>query len=198
MAMAEKATRQTILQVAANEIHENGFRATGLNDILSKTKLTKGAFYHHFKSKAELGLAVAREVIDKAVKEMWINPLKTEEAGIDTLINCLEYAMAANSQKNVSRGCPLCNLSQEMATQDQKICESLKCTTEEWRVEIERILKKDQENDIIRQDVDCKKTSFFVISSVQGAIGLAKSYHDPQTFRTALRCLIDYLHDLKA
>ncbi len=201
MANVDKATsestRQTILQVAAAEIHENGFRATGLNDILSKTGLTKGAFYHHFKSKAELGLAVADEVIDKAIRQMWINPLKKEGASVETLKSSLEYAMAANNQKMVSYGCPLCNLANEMATQDERICEALKNTIEDWRTQIFNVLKRDQSRGVLKDSIDCEQSAYFILSSLQGAIGLAKPYHSTAPFRASLRGLIDYLEGLR-
>lgn len=193
----KESTRLTILEVAAAEIHRNGFRSTGLNDILSKTNLTKGAFYHHFKSKAELGLAVAKEIVDTKIRAMWITPLAKDDANIDTLTSILEYAMAANNQTLASLGCPLCNLAQEMATQDDKICEVLRCTIEDWRKQIVTLLKNDQSRGLVRENVDCEQSSYFILSSLQGAIGLAKPYHSPTPFRAALRGLLDYIQGLK-
>lgn len=193
-----ESTRDTILKIAAAVIHENGFRATGLNDILSKTGLTKGAFYHHFKSKAELGLAVAREVVDKTIREMWIKPLENVNAGVDSLESSIEYAMAANNKNVVSRGCPLCNLANEMAAHDEKICEAVRATIEDWRKNIEAVLKRDQQKGILRANIDCEQSAYFILSSLQGAIGLAKPYHSPAPFRSSLRALIDYLEGLKS
>lgn len=193
-----ESTRDTILKIAAAVIHENGFRATGLNDILSKTGLTKGAFYHHFKSKAELGLAVAREVVDKTIREMWIKPLENVNAGVDSLESSIEYAMAANNKNVVSRGCPLCNLANEMAAHDEKICEAVRATIEDWRKNIEAVLKRDQQKGILRANIDCEQSAYFILSSLQGAIGLAKPYHSSAPFRSALRALIDYLEGLKS
>lgn len=194
---ASEATRQTILQVAAAEIYENGFRATGLNDILSKTGLTKGAFYHHFKSKAELGLAVAQEIIDKTIRDMWIAPLAKIDAGVDAIEATLEYAMSANSSKTVSKGCPLCNLAQEMSNQDEKICSAVRATIEDWRSHIVKALKNDQSHGKISPAVDCEESAYFILSSLQGAIGLARPYHNPAPFRASLRGLINYLEGLK-
>lgn len=192
-----ESTRDTILNIAAAVIHENGFRATGLNDILSRTGLTKGAFYHHFKSKAELGLAVAREVIDKTIREMWIKPLEKSDAGIESLESSLEYAMAANNKALVSLGCPLCNLANEMATHDERICAAVRNTIEDWRKNIVAVLRRDQEKGILRENIDCEQSAYFILSSLQGAIGLAKPYHSSAPFRSSLRALISYLEGLK-
>lgn len=200
MARVDKATsdktRQRILTIAAAEIYENGFRATGLNDILKKSGLTKGAFYHHFKSKSELGVAIAEEVVDKAFRELWIKPLEKSDANTQTIIDSLQYAIAANNSKDVTKGCPLANLTQEMANQDQKICAVLRRTVDDWRQQLANVLKREQDRGLLRSNVDCDQSSYFIISSLQGAIGLAKPYHDPRPFRSALRALIDYLKSL--
>lgn len=192
-----QATRKTILNVAAAEIYQNGFRSTGLNEILSKTGLTKGAFYHHFRSKAELGLAVAQEIIDGTIRELWIKPLQRANAGVEVLQSTLQYAMAANNTKTVSSGCPLCNLAQEMANQDENICAALRHTLDDWLQQITNVLKHDQEIGRIRSNVDCEQSAYFILSSLQGAIGLAKPYHSPAPFRASMRGLIDYLDGLK-
>ena len=51
-------TRQRILEASFAEIHRQGFQAASVANILTTTGLTKGALYHHFPSKKDLGLAV--------------------------------------------------------------------------------------------------------------------------------------------
>lgn len=56
-----EATRADIIQVARRLFSEYGYHRTGLSDIQSATGLTKGAFYHHFRSKEDLALGVLEE-----------------------------------------------------------------------------------------------------------------------------------------
>ncbi len=51
-------TRQEIVEAGARRFSLHGFFATGLHDILEGASVSKGAFYHHFKSKEDLALAV--------------------------------------------------------------------------------------------------------------------------------------------
>ena len=51
----EPDTRGKILNAAYREIHTNGFQSASLNNILARTGLAKGALYHHFPNKTELG-----------------------------------------------------------------------------------------------------------------------------------------------
>ncbi len=47
-------TRETILRVAGELFAERGYQATSVADIASAAGATKGAVFHHFKSKDEL------------------------------------------------------------------------------------------------------------------------------------------------
>ncbi|MGE3302333.1 MAG: TetR/AcrR family transcriptional regulator [Hyphomonadaceae bacterium] len=54
-------------------ILEQGFAGATLDDILSATQLTRGAFFHHFASKAELAQAVVERYAENDAKlfESW-------------------------------------------------------------------------------------------------------------------------------
>jgi len=44
-------TRERLLQAAFREVYRYGFQSAGIDTILAATNVTKGALYHHFKSK---------------------------------------------------------------------------------------------------------------------------------------------------
>lgn len=58
--MSEKGetTRAKIVKAAETLVLQQGYAGTSLDDVLQATGLTKGAFFHHFKNKAELGRAI--------------------------------------------------------------------------------------------------------------------------------------------
>ena len=47
-------TKVMILKVALQLFMENGYKRTSYQDLIKKTGLSKGAIYHHFKSKEEI------------------------------------------------------------------------------------------------------------------------------------------------
>ena len=66
----------TLSEVVNDEqMYANGFRATGLDQILAETRVTKGALYHHFGNKNELGYAVLEEVVRPMMLDRWLNVL---------------------------------------------------------------------------------------------------------------------------
>jgi TetR/AcrR family transcriptional repressor of nem operon len=58
MARKGEKTRTSVVAAAEALILAKGYAGTTLDDILDATGLTKGAFFHHFDSKAELARAV--------------------------------------------------------------------------------------------------------------------------------------------
>jgi TetR/AcrR family transcriptional regulator, transcriptional repressor for nem operon len=52
-------SRTRILDAALRVIREKGYSATSVDDICSAAGLTKGGFFHHFKSKDDLAVAAA-------------------------------------------------------------------------------------------------------------------------------------------
>ena len=51
--------RERFLEAATDSIRNKGFAATSVDDLCATVGVTKGAFFHHFKSKEALGIAVA-------------------------------------------------------------------------------------------------------------------------------------------
>ena len=65
--MAERSseTRDRILKMSRNLLSVHGCAGTSLSDIMTSAGITKGAFYHYFKSKDSL----CEAVLDQAVLE---------------------------------------------------------------------------------------------------------------------------------
>ena len=58
MAGKGEQTRERILAAAESLILERGYAGMSIDELLRHTDLAKGAFFHHFKSKADLASAV--------------------------------------------------------------------------------------------------------------------------------------------
>ncbi len=54
------AARQKLLEAALSLIRAKGYAATSVDDLCAAAGVTKGAFFHHFKTKEELAVAAAQ------------------------------------------------------------------------------------------------------------------------------------------
>ena len=64
-----KETQDLIINTSFELFYEKGYNATSIPDIMKETSLSKGAFYHHFKNKHEIGTKVIEVIIRKRIKE---------------------------------------------------------------------------------------------------------------------------------
>jgi AcrR family transcriptional regulator len=55
------APRERILEAAAELFFHQGFRATGINEVIAKSGVAKATFYNHFPTKDDLCLAYLRD-----------------------------------------------------------------------------------------------------------------------------------------
>ena len=111
-------TREKILDAAFQEVYRHGFQAASLNNILAKIGLTKGALYHHFPTKGDLGHAVIDEVIRDGLDAMVFAPLRESDDPAATLLDIIRAKGERTTLESVSLGCPLNNLMQEMSPLD--------------------------------------------------------------------------------
>lgn len=58
MPTAETSTRDRILDAAERLVHRHGFASTTVDAVIAAAPTSKGAFFHHFPTKSELGQAL--------------------------------------------------------------------------------------------------------------------------------------------
>ena len=146
------ATRQVILEAAYEEIHVHGFQGASLSKILSSTNVTKGALYHYFPTKLELGYAVVDEILSEHIQQMWIHPLLEAEDPITAFQNIIMQAGSEITEDDIQCGCPLNNLAQEMAPKDEGFRSRVEAVYRAWRKGIEKAFLKGQENGFVNKN----------------------------------------------
>ncbi len=170
----EPDTRERILFAAYKEIHLNGFQSASLSHILAHTGVTKGALYHHFRDKTELGYAVVDEVISKRIHLSFIQPLENFDDPIEGFIAFIQKAGDAFSMTDIELGCPLSVLAQEMAPIDEGFRTRLTAIYEHWHRSIAEVLIRAKDMDLIIDDVDPYTMGVTMASIMEGSLNAAK------------------------
>jgi TetR/AcrR family transcriptional regulator, transcriptional repressor for nem operon len=193
----EPDTRAKILNAAYREIHLNGFQAASLNNILSHTGVTKGALYHHFPNKTELGYAVIEEVIARRISLSFIDPLLNAENPIQTLIELIQMAGNAFTLEDISLGCPLGNLAQEMAPIDEGFRVRLNKIYQLWQGALADAITRAQHQGLVINDVDAQQVSSMIVATLEGCLSAGKISQDINQILLCGGGLIQYLNLLK-
>jgi TetR/AcrR family transcriptional repressor of nem operon len=189
-------TRETILDAAFQEVYRHGFQAASLSNILANTGLTKGALYHHFPTKDDLGLAVIDEVVREGLDAMMFAPLRESDTPFDTLLDIVRRKAQRADLENVSLGCPLNNLMQEMSPLNATFKKRLNAVLATWQTAVADALTRAQKQGTVRRDVDCRAAALFIVSSWEGCAGVAKAMQSVKDFRLCMKQLEEHVAGL--
>jgi len=190
------ATRQKLLERAFEEIHQSGFRSASLDSILESAGVTKGALYHHFENKAELGYAVVEEVVRPFIESKWKPVLEADDV-IDAAIGLIHTRFAERKETALAYGCPFNNLCQEMSPVDEGFRKRLTSILDDWRAGVMEGIRRGQARGKVRADVDPAGAAAFIISSIEGCVGMAKAARSREFLESGFRGLIQYLEHLR-
>jgi AcrR family transcriptional regulator len=184
-----------LLQAASREIYRSGFQSASLDKILASAGVTKGALYHHFKSKEALGYVVVEEVIAPDVHGTWVRPLLSVKDPIEALIGIVQGLSVR--PEDVCGGCQLNNLAQEMSPLDAGFRKRLEIIFDDWREGVASVLREGQTHGSVRRDVEPDDAASLLIAMVEGYGSLAKNAQDPKMIEAGIRNIVDWLRSLR-
>ena len=191
-------TRRKILEAAFAEFYKNGFQGGSINHIVEEAGATKGALFHHFKGKNDLGYAVVRELIHPQLKARWLDPLAQSNDPISDLKRifrrCLKEEMD-NGQ--LVHGCPLNNLAQEMSPLDERFRTILEKIYGTWRESLATAFARGIKAGKVRKNVSPPKVAAFIVAAQAGIIGTAKNAQSEDLMVRSSQGLFDYLDSLR-
>lgn len=182
-------TRLTILQKAFYLIYRRGYQATSIDDIIATTQVTKGAFFYHFKSKDEMGLAMIREIMYPGMYAAMIKPLLEANDPLREIYEMMKSLLLKNPFFEVRYGCPAINLIDEMAPLNEPFRKALTQLIIQWQKAIKNALLTAQEEGKISKELVPEQIALFVSSGYGGIRNMGKIF--------GKGCYKTYLSELK-
>lgn len=201
MARPATATRERILDAATDIALDRGFADASLDDVLSRSGVTKGAFYHYFGSKAELG----RAILDKyaaddlgTLDRLWT---QAEQLSRDPLQQVLLFVgLFANLDELATDdpGCLYATFIYERQLGVDGAVDVIGASVRAWRSRFRAKLDEVIARYPPRMDVDLDALSDLVFSTSEGAYIVARATRDPNLVRGQLLQVRTYLELLFA
>ncbi|MGB5217551.1 MAG: TetR family transcriptional regulator C-terminal domain-containing protein [Smithella sp.] len=191
--MARTDTREEIIRKGAELIHAQGFNATGLQQILQAANIPKGSFYFYFKSKEDFGLevidyfnAMINQIFTKYLSDKEIPPIKRLENLFECFANIFQ-------KSGYTLGCPIGNLSLELADTNEHLRLHLEGVIEKLIAQIESCLKEAQADGSIPMDLNTADTAHFIFHGFEGAVLHMKVVKSIEPFHAFRNNLLKYL-----
>jgi TetR/AcrR family transcriptional repressor of nem operon len=179
-------TSQRILDIAERLMQTRGYNAFSYADIAQSLRVTKASLHYHFPTKAELG----QRLIER-YRQAFLRALESiDESGVDSLERLRRYSGLYLQVLRNDRMCLCGMLAAEFTTLPKPMKEELK----EFFDENERWLVA-----VLEDGRAAKKLSFagpardvarHLVSSLEGAMMMARSYDDVARFEATAKRLL--------
>lgn len=193
------ATRQQILAAAFAEFYRNGFQGGSLNHVVEAAGVTKGALFHHFAGKHELGYAVVDEIIEPLLVTRWVAAVRDSDDPIADLKAAFRrYIREDIGSGSWLNGCPLNNLAQEMSPLDEGFRSRIERLYATWRDAFAHALAEGARRGTVRAWADPADAAALLVVAQMGIWGTGKYSRDEALMVRAGEALCDYLDTLAA
>ena len=95
--------KQEFLEVSLDLFYEKGYEKTTINDIIGRLGVSKGAFYHYFKSKEEVLETIADEYTENILKQVKIACERNDICPLEKFNNAIEVVQRQKKLQSEKR-----------------------------------------------------------------------------------------------
>jgi TetR/AcrR family transcriptional repressor of nem operon len=191
--MAEKSTREHLIDVGLGLMHQNGYNATGLSDILKAADVPKGSFYHHFDSKEDFAAAALerygmreREHAAAVLNDTTTPPLKRLRRYFSDLVNIY-------GQKGAIPGCMMGRFSLEIAEESPHLRKQISASFDHWQHTIATVIRQAVAEKELPAGTDPESLAGFLLNSWEGALLRSQAENDNAPLETFMHYVFDGL-----
>jgi TetR/AcrR family transcriptional repressor of nem operon len=186
--MKEQTTQQRILDAATDLMYAQSYAEVGIAAICEKAGVQKGSFYHFFKSKQELAMAVMEENFADYKAAILDRVFTGKHAPLDELREFIDqiYILQKDIQGHTGHvlGCPFGNLSLERSSQDEEIRLKLEHLFNRSKQHLRDTLQRGVDSyDPELADIDVRATADAMYAYMEGVLLFSKTSNDPEVIR---------------
>jgi TetR/AcrR family transcriptional repressor of nem operon len=182
-----------LLDAALHVIRAKGYSATRIEDICEAAGLTKGSFFHHFKSKEDLALAAAGHFAAMADAVFATAPYQSAADPLDRLLGYVDFRIAILRGSLPEFTCLLGTMVQE--TYDTHPAIRTACATHisAHATRVAKDIAEAKRRYAPDAPWSAESLALFTQAVIQGAFILAKAMQGPRVAAECLQHLRRYL-----
>lgn len=174
MSQSESTPRQRIIETALRLFYQQGFRATGINQIIAESDVAKATFYSHFPSKEKLCVAYLQ-----ARHSIWMDWLRqsVERHGSASarLLGVFDFIRDWMSGCDF-RGCAFLNIASEIPNLASEIRGEVVLHKDSLKDYIGSLVAEVEDSGATLPDADIQHIVDMLYVLVEGAIVASQNY----------------------
>lgn len=188
--------RTRLLEAARDIIRKKGFAATSVDDICQSAGVTKGAFFHHFKTKEALGVAAANHWAETTSALFAAAPYHAPDDPLDRILAYLDFRKSIIGGEIFEFTCLVGTMAQEVHDSAPAIRDACANSILGHAVTLEADIEAAKAQRGIVAGWTAESLARHTQAVLQGGFILAKATGDPGLARESVDHLIRYLHQL--
>lgn len=186
--MKEKINvKERFIKAAIDLICARSYNTVGVQELCDAVGVTKGSFYHYFRSKRDLTLAAIDEIWQSYqrnfLKPVFKSDLPILEKFHRLLDSVCDYYDSEKKSTGRMAGCKLGNMSLELSTQDEAIRQKLDFVFKEWIMYLNSVLEEAVVSGELPQNTDTHASAQSILAYLEGLVLLGKTFNDPTFMR---------------
>src|SRR6266567_4480695 len=175
-----RASRERIVERAAELFAERGIAATTVDEVLAAAGAGKGQFYHYFRGRDELAAAAVGFRCAQVVAGL------TQVLGGVASLAGLEEALAgyvAGFEQAGLPGCPIGTLATEVAGRNEDARQQAAAGFDAWERLLAGALERMRQRGELRADADPALLATGLLASIEGGMVLSQARKDMASLR---------------
>lgn len=167
--MRKKHNNNDLLKIGDQLFRENGYHATGTEEILEKGEYPRSSFYYHFKNKEGFGIKTL-EFYGENLKNVLTSILRDDQIKSPTerLKKYFFMICAYNELKKYNNCCLVQRFSIETGSNEEVLKKTAYEQFSAWVTVAEECIKEGQKAKEIRDDISTNELSEFLFSMIYG------------------------------
>ena len=191
--MSRPSNKEKLVSDGLRLVHQRGFGAASVRDIVQAAGVPQGSFTNHFVTKEAFGLEILERYhemtsagVNATLRNDSLPPLRRLRAWIERQ---LEYLR----KDDMRRGCLYGNLSAEASEESEAIRARVASIFTENQASVAYCLDAAIDAGELAPNTDVQEFAGFIVSSLQGAILVAKAQRNPVPVERFERVLFQHL-----
>lgn len=173
--MSAEETRNRLLDTALELIWQSNYNSVGVNEICKQAGVTKGGFYHHFESKAQLFCAASEHYWENIKRDLdaILSPVNTPLEQLENVISFIFHHKFTPDSSCV-RGSPFFSAGLQTGCEEPMINESLHKMSQNCVKYYLAMVRSLLAAGYLESEVDPERVARLLSQYVQGLAGYAR------------------------
>ena len=184
-------TATQVLDIAERLAQTRGFNGFSYADIAEELGIRKASLHHHFPTKADLGSALMERysaAFDAALRGI-------DAGGGDAIAKLNRYVKLYEDVLRNGRLCLCGMLAAEYSTLPKPMQEQIRRFFERNEIWLAALIEQGRKAKVLRSGAPARDLARMIVSALEGAMLLARSYEDPARFSSSVRPALDELRN---